>query len=50
MSNNEKKKVGLSPQEGKKMACSANLRQVVLFISKDKLLDYITILVKCRRK
>lgn len=49
MSNNEKK-VGPSPQGGKKLACSANLPQVVLFISKDKLLDYITILVKCRRK
>lgn len=34
----------------KKMACSANLPQVVLLISKDKLLDYITILVKCKRK
>lgn len=49
MSNNEKKKVGFSPQ-GEKMACSASLPQVVLFISKDKLLDYITILVKCKSK
>lgn len=28
------------------MACSASLPQVVLFISKDKLFDYTTILVK----
>lgn len=34
----------------KKKACSASLSQVVLFISKDKLLDYITILVKCKSK
>lgn len=36
--------------EKKKKVCSASLSQVVLFISKDKLLDCITILVKCKSK
>lgn len=49
MNNNLKKMLAFLLKE-KKMACSASLPQVVLFISKDKLLDCTTILVKMQEQ